>query len=294
MTEKNTSADPRLNPKNQGVICLISNQDDPEPCYINWTEHSPHLVSENFTMPTDKYNPALVRSTWHIRKSFLQITSNLYHRLKSKKDGRNPNLYNISRSSGCTIIEKAISDCYSSNIRGKRHTAQTFRWALFLKYLGVEFQHLTQPIETSYMPGLKPDFFLPRQDCYLFIRNDFFHTPDGYEKAHYLALISGRPVFQFWELGQGVSLAPDMSLRFRTGIYITPEGEFDGGICLGLCQVCGNLHIGHLGSPELSDCKGYSTMNCDCNKYSVSEPRALMDAYKHCDYFLGKQPGRKM
>lgn len=122
------------------------------------------------------------------------------------------------------------------------------RWAVFFDWMHIRWEYEKEGYE--FEGGLRylPDFWLPKQDCWVEIKPT---QPSDIEerKAAALANGSGKPVYLFYEAH---TMPPDDP---PGSIYFGPGGEWDIPYRWCECPDCGQLGIRFEGRSDRLPCK---------------------------------------
>jgi hypothetical protein len=172
-------------------------------------------------------------------------------------------------------VDEIINEClHCSHFGIDYRNIQHARWSYFLTRISVPHEYIIEPIDIGFGPcgsGFRPDFWLPDQNVYLIISRDFLNSDINKIATLHFAQLKKAVVIQFWECREGIAYGPDNEMIFHTGVFVTPGGDYDGGVEWGICRKCGSRHIGHFGFPELCDNADTNTSmtNCQCHTDNI-------------------------
>lgn len=164
---------------------------------------------------------------------------------------------------------------YMSNTniyRSKIHA----KWAEFFDLMHIPFQYISDPVEVGAEVSYLPEFWLPEQDSWMIIRKHRFNCNEERLMALGLSRYTQKTVVAFYDCKQGIEDESPVDSQSgglddcHKGQYLTPEGERDGLIEIGICDQCGKVSIGDSGLHER------------CYKHKTNPPnenQRLVDAF---------------
>jgi hypothetical protein len=126
------------------------------------------------------------------------------------------------------------------------------RWAVFFDALGVKWEYEPEGYDLGEAGWYLPDFWLPDFDCWIEIKSDKNKATDAEnKKCAHLAVMSGKFVYMFGQCAP-VCFSNDYWRCQNDGRYFSPEGDRDGLILWGFCDMIQKVTLGWWGMLDMS------------------------------------------
>ena len=142
---------------------------------------------------------------------------------------------------------KPIETTYSGVLYRSRSEA---RWAVFMDSLQLEHRYEFEGYDLGDDLRYLPDFLVPSLDFWVEVKGAD-PVDDECERAHRLAVSSGKPVYVFF----GGMADPTANAGPATAYAFFADGSADHGYLWCECAVCGNLGIEFEGRSDRLSCK---------------------------------------